>query len=83
MLFNKLPVEIKHIIKKYLFAECQNCSQIKQFDSLQHAIKIFKYKNIFGIDYDFPRCVNHYELICNKCVKNYLCYDDYMICNYK
>lgn len=83
MSFDILPKSVKNIIKEYLFGKCQNCNQIKQFDSLQHKIKIFKYKNIFGIDYDFPRFVNHYELICNKCVKNCLCYGNYMICNYK
>jgi hypothetical protein len=83
MYYDVLPIEIIHIIQEYSFAKCQNCNQIKQFDKLQHKIKIFKYKSIFDIDYDFPRFLNHYKLICNGCVKNYLYNEDCMICNYK
>lgn len=83
MLFNKLPIEIMHIIEEYIFGKCENCNQLKHFNVLQSKIKIFKYKSIFDIDYDFPRFVNYYKVICNACVKNYLYYEDYTICNYK
>ena len=42
MNYNILPIEIIRIIQEYSFAKCLNCNQLKQFDYLQHKIKIFK-----------------------------------------
>ena len=83
MLCNKLPIEVIHIIEEYIFGKCNSCNQLKHFNVLQSKIKIFKYKSIFDIDYDFPRFIHYFDKICNSCVKDYFYLDDFIICNYK
>lgn len=70
MIFENLPIDLKFLIKSFIFSKCEYCYLIKTYWNLKSNIIFYEYITIFSDMWD-----DYY--ICNK---NPICFDK--ICIY-
>lgn len=86
MYSNKIPSELVKHICNYLFGVCDHCFDKIYFENLQKNVLINKYRHIFDDDYFLPKESIYFNIICNKCLKNYFINDNkfiYALLNHK